>query len=115
MFGSALFWIPGLGPLLVAGPIVSWIVGALEGAVLVGGLSALGAGLCSLGIPKDSIVRYETELKAGKFVLLMHGYLADATHARDLLSHTEVESLEHHPFAPDTAPLLVEAQNQSTK
>ena len=27
LFGSAFFWIPGLGPLLAAGPIVSWIVG----------------------------------------------------------------------------------------
>jgi hypothetical protein len=37
--------IPGLGPILAAGPVVAWIVGALEGAVVVGGLSALGAGL----------------------------------------------------------------------
>ena len=40
LFGSAFFAIPGLGPILVAGPLVSWIVGALEGAVLVGGVSA---------------------------------------------------------------------------
>src|SRR5450755_1597527 len=45
LFGSAFFMIPGIGPLLVAGPLVAWIVGALEGAVVVGGLSALGAGL----------------------------------------------------------------------
>jgi HSP20 family molecular chaperone IbpA len=70
LFGSAFFWIPGLGPLLVAGPLVSWIVGALEGAVVVGGLSAMGAGLYSLGIPKDSILRYETALKTDKFVLI---------------------------------------------
>ena len=44
--------------MLVAGPLVSWIVGALEGGVLVGGLDALGAGLYSLGIPKDSILKY---------------------------------------------------------
>src|SRR5271163_3702564 len=56
LFGSALFMIPGVGPILVAGPLVAWIVGALEGAVVVGGLSAVGAGLFSLGIPKDSIV-----------------------------------------------------------
>src|ERR1035437_2757668 len=34
LFGSAFFWITGLGPLLVAGPLVSWIVGALEGAIV---------------------------------------------------------------------------------
>jgi hypothetical protein len=51
-----IFLIPGLGPLVVAGPLVGWLGGALESAVVVGGLSALGAGLFSLGIPKDSIL-----------------------------------------------------------
>ena len=70
LFGSAFFLIPGVGPLLVAGPLVGWIVGGLEGAVVVGGLSAIGAGLYSLGIPKDSILQYETALKSGKFVVI---------------------------------------------
>jgi hypothetical protein len=60
LFGSALFMIPGLGPILAAGPVVAWIVAGLEGAVEVGALGALGAGLYSIGIPKDSIVKYET-------------------------------------------------------
>jgi Heat induced stress protein YflT domain len=55
LFGSAFFFIPGIGPLIVFGPLVAWIVGGLEGAVVVGGLSALGAALCGIGIPKDSI------------------------------------------------------------
>jgi hypothetical protein len=80
----------------VAGPLVSWIVGALEGAVVVGGLSALGAGLYSLGIPKDSILQYETALKAGKFVLLAHGSVDDAARAKDILTRTEPVKLEHH-------------------
>src|ERR1022692_2523986 len=62
LFGSAFFAIPGIGPVLMAGPVVAWIVGALEGAVVVGGLGAIGAGLYSMGIPKDSIVKYETAL-----------------------------------------------------
>ncbi len=69
LFGSAFFAIPGIGPVLVAGPMVAWIVGALEGAVVVGGLSAFGAGLYSSGIPKDSILQYEMALKADQFVL----------------------------------------------
>ena len=95
-FGSAFFWVPGLGPLLVAGPLVSWIVGALEGAVVVGGLSAIGASLYSLGIPKDSILQYETDLKAGKFVLLAHGSVDDVARAKDILTRTEPVTLEHH-------------------
>jgi len=95
-FGSAMFWMPGLGPLLVAGPLVSWIISALEGAIVVGGLSAIGAGLYSLGIPKDSILRYETALKTGKYVLIAHGTLADTNHAKDILFHTTLELSEHH-------------------
>src|SRR5208337_2405124 len=72
-FGSAFLLIPGLGPLLVAGPLVAWIIGALENAAIVGGVSAVGAGLYGLGIPKDSILTYDTALKADKFVLIAHG------------------------------------------
>src|ERR1700680_2175243 len=61
LFGSALFFIPGIGPLFAAGSLVTWIVGALEGATIVGGMSALGAGLYSIGIPKDSVLAYETQ------------------------------------------------------
>jgi uncharacterized membrane protein len=73
LFGSALFAIPGIGPVLVAGPLVGWIVAGLEGAVVVGGVSALGAGLVSIGIPKDSVIKYETALKTDKFLLIVHG------------------------------------------
>ena len=96
LFGSAFFWIPGLGPLFVAGPLVSWMVGALESAAVVGGLSAIGAGLLSLGIPEDSIVRYETALKAGKFVLIAHGSTKDTTQAKEILNRIKPESMEHH-------------------
>ncbi|MFY9924860.1 MAG: general stress protein [Opitutaceae bacterium] len=96
LFGSAFFAIPGLGPLLVAGPLVAWIVGALEGAVVVGGLSVIGAGLLSLGIPKDSILRYETALKNDKFVLVACGSAEDAVKAKEILARTMPDSLEHH-------------------
>jgi hypothetical protein len=96
VFASAFFWIPGLGPLLVGGPLVTWIVGALEGAVVVGGLSALGAGLYGLGIPKDSVLRYETALKIDKFVLIAHGSADEITRAREILHRTEPELLDHH-------------------
>ena len=95
-FGSAFFLIPGLGPLVVAGPLVGWLVGALESAVVVGGLSALGAGLLSIGIPKDSILKYETALKTDKFLLLIHGSVAENIHAKQVLTSTGPEALEHH-------------------
>ena len=96
LFGSALFVIPGIGPLLIAGPLVGWIVAALEGAVVVGGLSAIGAGLVSLGIPKDSILKYETAIKTDKFVVVAHGSADEVSRAKDILSDTNAETLEHH-------------------
>ena len=50
----------------------------------------------SLGIPKDSILQYETALKTGKFVLIAHGSMDDITHAKEILNHTQPETLEHH-------------------
>src|ERR1700733_12309649 len=88
LFGSAFFMIPGLGPILAAGPVVGWIVGALESAAVVGGVSALGAGLFSLGIPKDSIVKYETALKTDQFLLIVHGAAAEVAKAKDIITKT---------------------------
>jgi uncharacterized membrane protein len=96
LFGSAFFVIPGIGPLIVAGPLVVWIIGALESAVVVGGVSALGAGLLSFGIPKDSILQYETALKTDKFLLIANGSEEEIIHAKDILSRTMSENLEHH-------------------
>ena len=96
LVGSAFFVIPGIGPLLMAGPIVGWIVGALEGAVVVGGLSALGAGLYSIGIPKDSVVEYETALKANKFLLVAHGTVGEVAQARDTLQTTSPLEIAVH-------------------
>src|SRR5580698_2783998 len=98
LFGSAFFAIPGIGPLLVAGPLVAWIVGAREGAVVVGGLSAVGAGLYSIGIPKDSIVEYETALKTDKFLLVVHAGGAEVDKAKNIIGTTQpLQSAVHAP------------------
>ncbi len=94
LFGSAFLFIPGIGPVMVAGPIVSWVIGALESAVIVGGLSALGAGLVSMGIPKDSALKYETALKADKFLLLVHGTADEVNRAKDILD--QGKAIETH-------------------
>jgi len=96
LFGSAFFAIPGIGPILVAGPLVAWIIGALEGAVVVGGVGAIGAGLASIGIPKDSVIKYETELKSDKFVLIVHGTAADVVKAKEVLDTLQPVHLDLH-------------------
>jgi hypothetical protein len=81
---------------LVADPLVTWIVGALEGAVVVGGLSAIGAGMFSIGIPKDSILRYEAALKADKFVLIAHGAADEVAKAREMIQRTSPVEVNVH-------------------
>jgi hypothetical protein len=80
----------------MGGPIIGWLLGALEGGVVVGGLSALGAGLYGLGIPKDSILQYETALKTDKFLLLAHGSQEEIAKAKDILDRTSPGTIEHH-------------------
>ena len=100
LFGSALFFVPGVGPLVAAGPIVGWIVSALEGAVVVGGVSAFGAGLYSWGIPQNSVLKYETEIKNGKFVIIAHGTEQEAARAREIIKSSNPDSQEDHLLSP---------------
>jgi uncharacterized membrane protein len=105
LFGSAFFAIPGIGPVLVAGPLVAWIVGALEGAVAVGGLSAIGAGLYGMGIPKDSVIKYELALKTDQYLLLVHGTTAEVDRAKNIIESTRPVNVTVH--AADTPAVAV--------
>jgi hypothetical protein len=106
LFGSAFFMIPGIGPLVAAGPIVVWMVAALEGAVVVGGISVIGAGLYSIGIPKDSILKYETSLKAGKFLLVAHGTPDQVTRARTILASAGASTIQLHMLEAPVAVMI---------
>ena len=101
LVGAAVLFIPGVGPIIVAGSVVTWIAAALEGALVVGGLSALGAGLYSLGIPKDSIVKYETSVKAGKFILIADGSAEEVEKARGILQTAGAEQVNVHTPSED--------------
>lgn len=96
LFGAAFFAIPGIGPVLVAGPLVGWIVATLEGAAVVGGLSALGAALYSIGIPKNNVLEYETEIRGGKFLVVAHGTTDDVSKAKEILKTTGAATLVAH-------------------
>jgi len=96
LVGAAFLIIPGVGPVVVAGPVASWIIGALEGAIFVGGVSVLGAALVSVGIPRDRVLKYESSVKAGKFLLISHGTPAEAERVRNVLEATEAEMVDVH-------------------
>ena len=66
---------------------------------MVGGLSALGAALYSFGIPKDSVVKYETSIKAGKFLLIAHGTADEVQKARGILQTSGAEQINVHQAA----------------
>ena len=63
---------------------------------MVGGLSALGAALYSIGIPKKSILQYETSIKAGKFILVVHGTPDEVTRASSILSASGTSDMQLH-------------------
>ena len=97
LFGSAFFIIPGIGPIVVGGHFVASIVGGLEGAVAMGGLSALGAGLYGIGIPKDSVIQYETAIKSDKFLVIAHGTADEVAKAKEILDPLDkVEVAVHY-------------------
>ena len=48
-------------------------------------MGIFAAALASLGIPDDQIVKYETEVKAGKFLVLARGDAAEIERAHSIL------------------------------
>lgn len=93
LFAPAIFFLPGVGLLAFAGPLTAMLVGALEGAVVVGGVSALGAALAQIGVPEDQVIKYETALKVDKFILVVQGSDEEQRQARSVLEQSATLSL----------------------
>jgi hypothetical protein len=72
------------------------VASAVENAVLVGGLSALGAALYSIGIPKDSVINYEGALKADGFLVVAHGSAEDVARAKAVLKTANPSRVDVH-------------------
>lgn len=97
LFGAALMFVPVVGHIVVLGPIASTIAGGLQGAVLGGGAGALAGALSAIGVPKDSVLRYETALKASKFLVIVHGGADDIRRAREVLEAAGSTDVQTHP------------------
>ena len=67
-----------------------------RGDALFFAASVLGAALVSIGIPKDSIVEYETQIKAGKFMVIAHGELDALDKGIIALESVKHESVKQH-------------------
>jgi len=104
-FGGLFIATPLVGPVIVLGYLATAMVAVLEGAVVVGGLSALGAALYSLGVPRDSVIHYETALKADSFLVLAHGDATQIARARMILDTTQPSQIDVHSTQGIEAPL----------
>jgi hypothetical protein len=95
-FGGLLLSIPVVGHVVVLGYLAAAAVPAIESAVMAGGLSALGAALYSIGIAKDTVLQYETAVKADGFLVMAHGTAEDMARAKAILGTLEPSRLDLH-------------------
>jgi len=100
-FGGIFMTVPVIGQIMVLGYLAAVVASGIEGAIVVGGLSALGAALFGMGVPKDSVIQYETALKADQFLVTAHGGTDELARAKAILADTKPSSLQlHHGAAP---------------
>ena len=94
--GGVSLTIPVVGHVMILCYLASIVVSAVEGAIMVGGLSALGAALYSAGIPRDSVVQYEQAVKADGFLVIVHGLAEELMRARAILALGNPSRLDLH-------------------
>ena len=93
-FGGLFITTPLIGPVIALGYLAASTIAVIEGAAVVGGLSALGAALYSIGIPKDSVIRYEAAIKADGFIVMVHGTAEEAARAKAILATADAASID---------------------
>jgi hypothetical protein len=103
-FGGLFLTIPVVGHVIVLGYLAAAAISAVESAVMVSGLSALGAALYSIGIAKDSVIQYEAAVKADDFLVMAHGAAEDITRAKSILSSANPSRLDVHVGAKALKP-----------
>src|SRR5271155_3946514 len=95
-FGGLFLTVPIVGHVVVLGYLAAIAISGLENAVVVGGLSALGAALYSIGVPKDSVIKYETAIKADGFLVMAHGTAQEMARANAILDTANPSRLDVH-------------------
>jgi hypothetical protein len=103
-FGGLFLAVPVVGHVVVLGYLVAVAINAIETAIMVGGLGALGAALYSIGVPKDSVLEYETALKADSFLVMAHGTADEMARAGTILGTANPSRLDVHSGVKAAAP-----------
>ncbi len=57
-------------------------------------------GIYNLGIPKKSILRYESALEANKFIVIVQGTEEEVAKSREEISRTNPDSIDVHKVSP---------------
>jgi hypothetical protein len=83
--GAAFLVLPDFGHVLAFGPLAAWVLRDLDGGAVIGGVSALGAGLVSLGVPRAALGPYEAAVHDGRLLLLANGTPAELDRTREWL------------------------------
>ncbi len=104
-FGGLFLTLPLTGPVIVVGYLSTVVIAAIENAVVIGGLSALGAALYSIGIPKDSVVQYEGDLKADGYLVMARGSAAEVDRAKAILAAASAKRVDVHAAETPAAPV----------
>lgn len=104
LVGGLFMTVPLVGPVFVVGHLAVMIAAGIETAVVVGGLSAIGAALYGMGIPKDAVLRYERAIKEDRFLLIVHGERADVDRARQILKSGDATDFDVHENVDMTEP-----------
>jgi hypothetical protein len=96
LVGAAFLWVPGVGPLVVAGSLTSALLGGMEGAVAGAAVSGMLGWLTGLGISKQHILKYEESVKAGRCLVIAHGSADLVQKAKQVLEGTKPAELTVH-------------------
>ena len=99
LFGVAFLWVPGFGPLFVAGPLSAALLGGVEGALVGAAGGGLLGALFGWGVSRQHILKYEERVKGGKYLVIVHGSPDQVEVARGVLQETEPEELNVHAEA----------------
>ena len=89
---------------MVLGFLATIIISGIENAVLTGGVAALAAALYSIGVPKDSVIQYESDIKADGFLVMARGTAEEVARAKAVLGATNPSRLDIHRDADAIAP-----------
>jgi hypothetical protein len=94
LVGAAFLVLPGVGAVVIAGPLAAALLGGVEGALAGAAFGGLTGALVGLGVSKDKAIRYESQVKAGKFLVTLRGEGPQVERARSLLSGGKAETTE---------------------